>query len=278
MKCPSCDKDVSDDAAVCPHCDAVLDPSLLDAAPPEDDGSDEAPPPPRARAAPPKGARRPVSKAPGARPGAPKKKRPAGARPAPRRAETPPPAPKKDDWRSQVSEEDWKASQVAERPAFEVERTLDAEDWMGQTKHYLLGLPLADKLALFGTGVMTLSTFLPWRETVSHGEQLGVFTTGALVTLLSGAALAGIIVRTKKLMPKLNPLVPWIAQLGLVGVAAVWCLFDTAVLSWDSTLAQSRIGNFQMWVSKPSIGLISALLSGVVSLLGTIFGLKDLGR
>lgn len=278
MKCPSCENDVADDAAVCPHCDAVLDPSLLDAAPPPDDG-DDAPPPPRARPASKGPPRRPGAKpATGARPGAPKKKRPPGARPAPRRAETPPPAPKKDDWRSQISEEDWKASQVAERPAFEVERTLDAEDWMTQTRHYLLALPIADKLALFGTAVMTLCTFLPWRETVSHGEQLGVFTTGALVTLASGAALTGVIVRTRKLMPNLNPLVPWVAQLGLVGAAAVWCLFDATVLSWDSTLAQSRIGNFQMWTSKPSFGLIGALLSGMVSLLGTVFGLKDLGR
>ncbi len=274
MKCPSCDNDVSDDAAVCPHCDAVLDPSLLDAGPPEDDGEAPAPRPARPAAKP--GARRPATKS-GARPGVPKKKRPA-ARPAPRRDEAPPPQPKKDDWRAQLSEADWKEYEVSDRPAFEVERTLDAEDWMTQTRYYLLALPLADKLALFGTGVMTLSTFFPWRETVARGEELGVFTTGAIVTLLAGAALAGIIVRTKKLMPKLNPLIPWVAQLGLVGVAAVWCLFDTAVLSWDATPAQSRIGNFTMWVSKPSFGLISALLSGIVSLLGTIFGLKDLGK
>jgi hypothetical protein len=123
-----------------------------------------------------------------------------------------------------------------------------------------------------------MATFFPWRETVTQGDVIGVFSTGILVALMSGGALAGFIIRTRKLMPKLNPLLPWIAQLGLVGVAAVWCLFDTAVLSWDSTPAQSRIGNFTVWVSKPSIGLIVALLSSIVSLVGTILGLKDLGR
>jgi hypothetical protein len=276
MLCPSCEQDVSEDAAVCPHCETVLDPSLLDAAPPPDDGDDAPAPPPRrasARPASRPGVKRAAGKPPGARPGVKKK------RPAPRRVETPPPAPAaKQDWRSQLSEEDWKEYAVAEKPAFEVDRTLDPEDWMTQTRHYLIGLPLADKIALLGTGLMLMATFFPWRETVTQGDVIGVFSTGILVALMSGGALAGFIIRTRKLMPKLNPLLPWIAQLGLVGVAAVWCLFDTAVLSWDSTPAQSRIGNFTVWVSKPSIGLIVALLSSIVSLVGTILGLKDLGR
>ena len=41
MKCTSCQKNVADDAAVCPFCDAVLDPSLLDMAPPEEDDDED---------------------------------------------------------------------------------------------------------------------------------------------------------------------------------------------------------------------------------------------
>ena len=113
-------------------------------------------------------------------------------------------------------------------------------------------LPLADKLALFGTAALVIFTFFPWKETVAEGDVLGVFSSGVLVTLLGSAAVAGIIVRTRKTMPTLNPLLPWVAQLGCVGVSAIWCLVYMK-LSWDSTPAMSAVGNYEVWVSKPAI-------------------------
>ncbi len=268
MRCPSCNNDVADDAAVCPHCDAVLDPSLLDASPPEEDAA----PPPR-RPAPRPGTRPGVKKV-AAKPGAPKK-RPPGTKPAPKR-ETPPPS-NKNDWRSQISEADWKENAAPEKAKFEVDRQLDPNDAMAHTKKYLFELSFADKLALFGTSLMLIATFFPWRETVAEGDVLGVFSSGILVTLLSIMAITGIVVRTRKTSPTLNPLLPWIAQLGCVGFAGVWCLVYMK-LAWDPTIAQSSIGNFEVWVSKPSFGLILALLAGIVSIVGTIFGLRDVGR
>ncbi|MFT3707434.1 MAG: hypothetical protein QM817_07175 [Archangium sp.] len=272
MICPSCEAEVADDAAVCPNCDAVLDPSLFDASPPDEDAP---PPPPK---------KKPVSAKPGVKKvgpsGKPLKKKPVGGapkKPAPKDEDYEAPAAKKNDWRSQISEEDWKENAGREQEKFVVDRTMDANDAMTQAKIYIWELPLSDKLALFGSGVMLLATFFPWKETVHDGDVLGVFSSGILVTALTAISVAGIIIRTRKTMPTLNPIIPWMAQLGAVGVAGVWCLVYLK-LSWDSTLAQSTIGNYMVWVSKPSFGLILALLAGIVSIVGTIFGLKDLGR
>jgi hypothetical protein len=273
MNCPSCDSEVADDAAVCPSCDAVLDPSLFDVAPPDDDAP---PPPPKKPKVLTKGVKK-VAPKPGAKPGVKKK-------PAPKkqveeevvekgyRATT-----KVPDWRDQVSEEDWKANAGREKEAFVVDRTLDANEAMGETKRYLLELGMADKLALFGTAVMVLATFLPWKEVVPEGDVLGVFSSGILVTVLGSVALAGIIIRTRKAMPSLNPILPWMAQLGAVGLSGVWCLVYMKT-SWDSTEVQAAIGNYTQWASKPVFGLFLALISAIVSIVGTIFGLKDLGR
>lgn len=279
MECPACNQEVADDAAVCPHCDNVLDPSLLDASPPDEDAP---PPPPRRPARPP--TRPGGAKKVGAKPGAPGvKKRPPGAKPPPPKRKPPsddddaPPPSKKQDWRSQLSEEDWKENAGRAPEAFVVDRTLDPNDAMAETKRYLVELPLSDKLALFGAGTLLISTFLPWKETVAEGDVLGVLSSGVLVTLLSALAVAGIILRTKKISTSLNPLLPWIAQLGATGFAGLWCLVYMKT-AWDPTLARSPIGNYEVWVSKPVFGLFLALIAAIVSIVGTIFGLKDVGR
>lgn len=274
MNCPSCDSEVADDAAVCPNCDAVLDPSLFDVAPPDEHAP---PPPPKKPKVLTKGVKK-VAPKPGAKPGV-KKKAPPPKKQVEEevvekgyRATT-----KVPDWRDQVSEEDWKANAGREKEAFVVDRTLDANEAMGDAKNYLVALNLADKLALFGTAAMVIGTFLPWKETVAEGDVLGVFSSGILVTFLGSVALAGIIIRTRKAMPNVNPILPWMAQLGAVGLSGVWCLVYIS-LSWDSTEAQSTIGNYTQWVSKPVFGLFLSLISAIVSIVGTTFGLKDLGR
>lgn len=277
MMCPACNAEVDDNAAVCPNCDNVLDASLYDAAPPDED----APPKPAPKRVAPKSGARPAVKKPGTRPGAPAVKKKPAPRPAqPRRApdEEEYVSPnKKQDWRSQLSEADWKENAVKEPEKFVADKTLDANEAMVETRQYLFSLSMADKLALFGTSVLLIATFLPWRETVSEGEVLGVFSSGALVAVLAGIALGGILVRTRKTMPDLNPLYPWMAQLGAVGVSGVWCLIYM-MMAWDPTHARSPIGNYEVWVSKPAFGLILALLAAITSIVGTIFGLKEVGR
>ena len=70
----------------------------------------------------------------------------------------------------------------------------------------------------------------------------------------------------------------WCTLFGCVGVSALWCLVYI-VSSWDSTKAMSQVGNYEVWVSKPAwFGMTLAIGAAVVSLVGTIFGLKDVGR
>ena len=279
MKCTSCKKTVAEDASVCPFCDAVLDASLFDAAPPEED---EAPPPPRRPAA--KPAARPGTK-PGVRKVGSKTAAPVKKKPSMQRSEADMDADlaaerkekAANDWRTQISEEDWKENQGKEKEKFVPTKAMDPELAMGETKRYLWELALADKLALFGTSLLVIATFFPWKETVAEGDVLGIMSSGVLVTLLGSAAVAGIIIRTRKTMPTLNPLLPWVAQLGCVGASAIWCLVYMK-LSWDSTPAMSSVGNYEVWVSKPSLGLIIAVLASITSIVGTIFGLKDVGR
>ncbi|MFZ5444172.1 MAG: hypothetical protein ACOZQL_29520, partial [Myxococcota bacterium] len=178
---------------------------------------------------------------------------------------------------SQLTEEDWKENAGRAPEAFVVDRTLDPNDAMTQTKQYLAELPLSDKLALFGAATMLISTFLPWKETVAEGDVLGVLSSGVVVTLLGALAVAGIIIRTKKISTSLNPLLPWVAQLGATGFAGLWCLIYVKT-AWDPTLAHSPIGNYEVWVSKPVFGLFLGLIAAIASIVGTIFGLKDLGR
>lgn len=265
MQCPSCDTEVDDSASICPNCDAVLDTSFLD----------EPAPAPRPRRPPSKPAGRPVVRKPAARAGAPTpKKRPA---PAPSRDEaTPPPKPKQ-DWRSQLSEEDWKENEGRAPEKFVVDKAIDANEEMKDATQYLMSLSLADKLALGGAGLLLVATFLPWAETAKEGDILGIFSSGVIVTLLSAVAIGGIIVRTRKLMPDVNPMLPWVAQLGAVGVSGLWCLVYFR-LAWDHTLVQGPWGADKIWASKPSFGLILAVLAGITSVVGTVFGLKDMGK
>ncbi len=222
--------------------------------------------------------KRPAPKSAPRRPGAkPAARRAPAAKPAEPAEDTPPPQKNVSDWRSQVSEEDWKQNEVAEKPKFVADKAMDANEVMGSAKTYLLALSLADKLALGGAALLLASTFLPWAETAKRGDVLGILSIGFLVTLSAATAVTGVLVRTLKAVPKLNPLLPWVAQLGGVGIGGLWCLVFI-VMYWDATLVPAPIGNFQVWASKPAFGVIIALLASITSIVGTVFGLKDMGK
>ena len=259
MRCPTCNSTVAEDAAVCPKCDAVLDPSLLDAKPP-----------------------RPIKRAPrgsGVKKPAPRPAQAGGKSREPRRAsvrspQAPPArsAPKR-DWRDEISEEDWNQMPQGAQAKFVPDKALDPDDVMGQAKVFILDLSTADKLAFFGAATMLLACFFPWKETVSDGEVLGLLSLGVVVFALSLLALGAIVVRVRSSVKSLNPLVPWIAQLLAIGFSELWCVMYAAT-SLDTTAARSPVGNFEMWVSKPSFGLILAFLAGIVAAAGTVMGLK----
>ena len=271
MECPSCQAQIDEGSVVCPHCEAVVDPSLLNAMPPEGDGEETNRPPVKASEKP--KVRKVVKKA-GDRPSS-------GAAPAVKRSsrqsmpEAPPPAKAKKaaDWRDAVPDEEWGNSRA---PAAEVapkEKTLDADDYLGQFKRFVARLNLADKLGFFGAVATFVSCFLPWRDSVAEGDTLGVGSAGFLVVLTAMATAGAVIMRTSK-SNKINGMLLWVVQLGASGFGILWC-FVCIRLAWDSTLVHAAIGNAQVWASKPSFGVYFAILAGAVSVVGTVLGLKE---
>ncbi len=188
------------------------------------------------------------------------------------------PAKPKRDWREELSDEE--RAKMVVRPrndGFVPDKAMDPDDLIGGARRFIFDLSTADKLAFFGAATMFFSSFFPWKETVREGDILGLMSLGVVVFVLSLGAMVVIAARVSNAFPKTNPLIPWIAQLAAVSGSALWCLLYMR-LSWDSTIARSPIGNYEMWVSKPTFGVILAFFAAVVACLGTFLGLKDTGR
>ncbi len=272
MLCPSCNTEVADDAAVCPKCDHILDPSLF---------SDEPPPEPKPKA---------VKKATGVNPAVKKKpatgtspavkKKPASGGSAPpkrmmpdapgRRIRTPP------EQRAPV--EDW---HEAPRPRVDPammqappSQVLDPEEAMADARNFMVSLTFSDKLAFWGAIATLFACFLPWKETVEDGESIGLLSLGALVFAANVGLLGAIVIRTRKVMPKLHALVPWLLQFGAASFSIVWCLV-LIKLAVNTQKARALYGNEEVWMSKPGAGVILAVLTSIVALGGTLMGLRE---
>lgn len=273
MECPGCQAQIDDAAVVCPHCEAVVDPSLLNAAPPEQDGDDTGRQEPLKPKSQPK-VRRVVKRADGSAAKA------TGAKSAPKRAGTArmpeaPPAgekPKRDDWRQSVAAEDWGPDRGAPVAAPR-QKTLDADDYLGHIKQFVTGLTLADKIGFFGALATLVACFLPWKDSVTEGDVLGVGSAGFLVALTSLAGMMGVIMRSQQSV-KVNAMLLWVLQLGSAGFGMLWC-FICIRLAWDSTQVHAAIGNEMVWASKPAFGVYIAILTGAATIVGTVLGLKE---
>ncbi len=256
MICTGCGIEVDDDAVACPECDTVLDASLLEMAAP-----DEA-------SAPPKRTR------PGSR-SKPKVRRSSNER---RTANSGmPEAPNsarskaKNDWRAEVDPAEWGSKKVEapQGPKFE---STDPNDLMIDIKNFIASLSLADKLSFFGAMALFISSLLPWRETVAEGEVLGIFGAGLLACFVGILLMVSVAMRLR--VPVTDRLVYWMVQLGLAGISVLWSLI-IGIQSVDRTLARAPVGNFEVWTSKPSFGVVLAAFAGTVVIVGTVFGLKE---
>ena len=271
MKCPNCSTEVADDAAICPQCDHILDASFL---------SDEPPKPKPAAKKSTTGTNKAV-KRPGST-GSAKKHVPGGGggatKPPPRmmpeaparRVRTPP------EQRAQV--EDWRE---APRPRVDPAMTqapssqvLDPEEAMADAKNFMMSLSFSDKLAFFGAIATLVACFLPWKETVEEGESIGLLSLGALVFVANVTLIIAVIVRTRKVMPRLHALVPWLLQFGTSSFSIVWCLV-LIKLAVNTQKARALYGNEEVWMSKPGAGVILAVLTSIVALGGTLMGLRE---
>ncbi len=295
VKCPGCGAQVAAGTAICPKCDNILDMSFLDASAPE--GTPTAaeetqpratmpkPPSGSARAArPPSGANRPVGRPPTRGAAKPVARSSAGADEStpPRGTKGPrmPDAPQRviAEKRAKVDyaalDKEYGQDHLPAAPAFKAERMTGADEAYEEAKQFLGALASSDKLAMVGAALLIMASFLPWKITAADGEVLGLVSTGLISTIAAIASIASIYVRVKNLRPQLNPIVPWMGQLGSISIAIVWCLVFVKI-SWDGTMTASVDGNVQMMASKPDAGVFIAIGAGLISLAGTLAGLKD---
>jgi hypothetical protein len=271
MQCPNCQADNEDDAAICVRCNEILDAGAFDDAPQRPQARPAARPGTKPGVK--KVAKKPAAAAPAKKPQA----RPAG------RADTDPgtgaPAPaKKKDWRDELSQEDWEQGQPKQPVKVETgpePKAIDADAVLSDMKKFVVELSMADKIAFFGLLAMVLSTVLPWKVTVIEGDVLGLLSEGILVAGLALMGIASIVIRVRKTMENMSPVIFFAVQLGALGLALIWCVYFT-VSSWDSTMAHSQVGNQMVMASRPSFGVFMAFLAGGVGGLGTVLGLKEL--
>ena len=110
-----------------------------------------------------------------------------------------------------------------------------------------------------------------------YGLEMGgplEMTLGWPVFMMSIIGLGAIVVRVRRFMPNLNPITPWLAQLGVCCFCIVWCLVFMK-LSYDGRMARALVGNVEMKISTPSFGVFIALVCSIGGLGGTLMGLKD---
>nr|WP_274622749.1 hypothetical protein [Myxococcus fulvus] len=292
LNCPGCGSKVAANSSICPVCDYIIDGSFLSAEPPadndEDTGVGEAPRPPPARKPAParprpakSGARPAPAAAAGgdvtnvrsvddiARSASQRASRPAPARSggtAPRRAPAPAPAPAAtgpDPWARGARDEDEENNSAIADPD---ELIQDAKDLLG-------AMSAGDKIAFYSAGLVVLSCFVPWKETAADGDALGLMSLGFGAFLLALLTMGAIGVRVRATFPKLNPVVPWMAQLLTTFLCLIWCIVFIKVSS-DTTLVPSPVGNSEMMNSSPSFGVFIGILGSVGALIGAFLGLK----
>ncbi|WP_375772751.1 hypothetical protein NR798_18290 [Archangium gephyra] len=143
----------------------------------------------------------------------------------------------------------------------------DFRDFMG-----VLGR--SDKFAFVGAATILVSAFLPWKETAAEGDILGLMSLGLVAVLAAVGIIGSIAVRVRRLMPNLNVLIPWLAQLGLSVFCILWCIVFMKI-SYDATEVPSPMGNATIMNSTPSFGVFLGLMGALTSLAGTLLGLKE---
>lgn len=156
----------------------------------------------------------------------------------------------------------------------ETEEPASIDEQLTEMKRFVAYLPGPDKLAFAGAALTILLTFFPWKETAQHGEVLGIASLGFPVVALALLAISALVIRVKERLPRLNPAILWLGQLGAFCLCALWCLLYIKA-SWDSRLVPAQIGNLQVPLSRPDFGVVAALLTSILGAGGTVWGMKQ---
>ncbi|MGC4113359.1 MAG: hypothetical protein QM765_01530 [Myxococcales bacterium] len=290
MICSSCNKKVKDGTSICPHCDAVLDESILGAMPPEgdDDGAEDTPPP--------KPAPRPAS---GKRPAAPAAKTPTGKRPAAARR----PAPVKAEEEPPESDEEpkpkpplvqndgkfvskyqqyWTDDDPPPKPAAPkgpqsgegviaelgpVRGGHDPElvDPMVTLKNLWKGFAeshFEDKMTIASAAMLIICNFMPWRST-PDGDDMGLMTHGIFTFLLACLSIATIWARKSDVLPAVPRNKFPFGAIGAGGLSALIALIFVAT-SFEKGVKAGRT----VTLSEPSFGVFLAIISAAGIVVG----------
>jgi hypothetical protein len=273
LNCPGCGAGVADKTSICPRCDYIIDDSFLGSNP-----AQPAKPPPRGRSLTPtedmEVPERPRSSKP-------KPKPPPSGRTGPKRPAQPAPS-EPEPWLEQPyekpeAEADWHirpAPPPEPTPHFQSPNVISPEQELASIRDFISNLGSADKIAFTGAALTILVSFFPWKDTVAEGEVLGLMSLGVLTTLMALVTIGAIAVRVQRAFPQMNAMYPWLVQLATNCAAIVWCLIFIK-LSWNGTKVHSVEGNTLKPISTPAMGVFLGIITSILSLGGTLMGLKD---
>jgi uncharacterized Zn finger protein (UPF0148 family) len=289
LNCPGCGTKVADGTSICPKCDYIIDASFLSSEPPSgntDDESTAAAQDPRKAASVSRTGRSrtgttgkvravPTTGKSGSRaaiaPGKPSGR--TGPRPA-IRPEPPSRAPEPEPQEELPSRKPV-LPPASDNRAFSTGTQIVApEQMIEDAREFISDLTRSDKIALAGASTVILSCFLPWKETAMDGDVLGLMSAGIGALFLALLIIGTLVIRVRRSMPKLHPLIPWMTQL----IGSVVCVLYTLILlrlSVDSTEVPSTIGNQMIMNSSPSLGVFIGLLGGLGAVAGSLMGLKE---
>ncbi|MFN7131440.1 MAG: zinc ribbon domain-containing protein [Myxococcales bacterium] len=296
MNCTSCGKRVKDDAAICPHCDAILDTSFLGDLPEGGNDDDDTPPP---EPEPPRPSR-PARPAPNARPAAAAPKPTTQARPAraPLRkaplpvdepeeeATIPPPAEPKAGpggyvnkysqyWEEEPGEK--KAAPAATgaaersgppRPSLPADsgamrsEDFDPLDYFRRAWAWFKSLHFEDRLTTASAVSLVFFSLWPWRST-PEGDEIGLLTWGFVTSMLAAAAIAAVWARKDARFEGIS--LSWFPKgtIGVGGLSALICAIYAITAFERQTVAHGfgRTGKEVVTLSSPSLGVFLALLA-----------------
>jgi hypothetical protein len=148
------------------------------------------------------------------------------------------------------------------------------EELAADFKDFLGELGRSDRIVFFSALAVVFSAFTPWKETAEDGDILGLMSLGIIAILGALGIVGALAVRVRHIMPRLNVLVPWMAQLGLSIACVLWCLVFMK-LATDNTEVPSAVGKEIIYNSSPSFGAFLALLGSLGCVAGTLLGLKE---
>ena len=148
------------------------------------------------------------------------------------------------------------------------------EEVIAGTREFIGELSKPDKITFASAALIGLSCFMPWKETAADGDVLGLMSAGVGALLGAGLIIGTIFARVRRTLPKINPSVIWMTQLG----ASFLCVLYTVVFiktAFDSTQVPSHFGNQMTWNSSPSFGVFLGLLGAIGALVGSVMGQRE---